>query len=391
MPDFPYPKSPLARFAPLMPPADGLGQLWAPNYGMPHPGVTDEELLHLLGLTQPTDLSGLMPGDPSAFLHEHRQHPVPNLGAGYIPDLPLPPVDQADLDARLPTPDFVPEGFQDPAVRQDLRKLLLDYHDQQRSHFQREGTWGGQQTGVTPGGSAQLLMWSNPSKAPMAFNIQLSYTIDPPSNNVATPTQGVIPPKIAPTPNLATDDITIYARVDWGHGNASQTAICDFQGGTQLRLTGSWARVTVLYLPTNLPSGYPHQPVQMFGTTPTSTTGPSITATAMLGLGFPAFVVAPGRFTRKFVLANNDQLSFDPIPPFASAFGYATSIPTGNNWTFTLDVNNFEPANGFAQFVSLVNPVPENGLPIPSGSRFMSVKNASGVTAAMQLVYALML
>ena len=85
--------------------------LYLPGHYMPHPGMTDEELLQIAGLSDMTQLQGrahLIGQDPAALLSEALSRPVPSLGEGYVPDIPLFLGDQQELDACLPLPDFVP-------------------------------------------------------------------------------------------------------------------------------------------------------------------------------------------------------------------------------------------------------------------------------------------
>ena len=371
--------------------------LWVPGHFMPNEAMSDEELLQIAGLSDADMLGSLDPSDPGQLLRQHGLRPVPHLAPSFSPDLPLRPEDHEEFQSRLPEPDFVPEGVTDPIERERHRLAIQKRLARNHLVAKREGQWGGQAPGMVPGSAQMLLDWRGETDEPLPMNVQLSYTIDPPSTNVATQQKGIIGPNsVAFTPS-ATDDVSIYARVEWGSGRAQHLAICDFQAGAMVRITGSWVRVTALYLPTNLPQtaanagggGWPAQPNQLFGASPV--TGPPVTASAMLGEGFPTFTTAAARFTRKFLVANGTQLSLDPIPPFASAFGYLTSSNGAPNLQFTLATNVAEAGTGLATFASVAPFAPDNAFPIPTGARFISVANNGATPVGVQLVYALML
>lgn len=383
------------RFPPWPPYPPVAPGTFMPRHYYPDLRVTPNERAMMMGYRSLADYERALLAqfsNPTGLNEFGRDPAAPELGSAYTPDIPLSPWDRQQIDSRAPEPDFVPEGITDPAERLRMKRALRQREEERQEVFNREGQWGGRTSQpLAPGGSELLLDWRDTSERVEPLTLQLAYNLEGPSANVATLGPGQIGPISVPATPQATDDITLYARLEWGNGRSSHLAYVDYQAGTQLRISGSWVKVSVLYLPTNLPTGWPAQPVQMFGTTPGSTTGPAVSASALLGKGFPTFTTAAARFTRKFLLASTGLLAFDPIPPFASAFGYATSLATGNNWQFTLDVNQFEPANGFARFNATANPTADNTFLIPSGSRFLSVQNNSGATAAMQIVYALML
>jgi hypothetical protein len=196
-----------------------------------------------------------------------------------------------------------------------------------------------------------------------------------------------------------TDDVSIYARIEWGSAGATHVAYCDFQNGTQLRLTGSFVRVSALYLPTALPAPWPPQPAQIEipppPAAPTTPTGPPVTVSAILGQGHPTFISSAARFTRSFQLVDQGFLNSDPIPPYASAFGilFASNTPAIN---YTLQVllerNAGDPYP--QSFIANESNTTDAQFTIPNGVRFMTVANLSTPGSdplPISIVYALML
>jgi hypothetical protein len=368
--------------------------LYVPRHYLPHTGMTDEELLSIAGLTsfdhlQHVEQAGML-YDPSILAHEMRQPPVPVI-SDLTRELPLDPVDQRDLDSRLPEPDFVPESVTDPRQRARMRKQIRAREGEQIQRWRREGQYGGVVDNLSPGQSASVLQWYAETDEPRAVNIQLSWTIGSPNptytfTNPAGPQfPNVTPP--APFVGQASDTVSLYAKVEWGGGAAQHLAFCDFQSGTQLRLTGSFVRITALYQPTNLPTGWPSQPDQLTQSTPP--TGPNLQVSAILGMGFPSFRTSAARFTRKLLVAANSTLQSDTIPAFASAFGFAASL-AAPNIGFKLTQNQSGETNSM-NFVSTANPTADNTFPLPQGYRFIDVKNNQGSAVGVSLVYALML
>lgn len=356
--------------------------LYVPTHYVPNPSMTDEELLRIAGLTDMGNFRALqhhgIASDPRVGFYESLARPLPSLGEGFAPDIPIHPADQADLDARLPDIDFVPEGVVDPRERARMRARLRAREASQVQLWRRTNQFGGLAASLKPGQSAPVLQWYSETDAPQAVNVQLAFDIDSDAQFSAT--------------GAATDVVALYAKLEWGSGNAQNTAFVDFQNGTQVRLTGSFVRVTALYQPSMLPTGWPPQPdtlVQPPVGTPL--TGPTVSASALLGMGFPTFRTSAARFTRSFLLANGASLLLDPIPAFASAFGFATTLAAGTSLTFTLRQGRTAAPNGNPSFTVATNPNPDNAFPIPQGCRLLNVTNGSGQAAGVALTYALML
>jgi hypothetical protein len=304
-------------------------------------------------------------------------------GGGWIPELPQPIERQIDLESRMPEADFVPEGVTDPAERERMKDLIAAREERHVKMRRASQQWGNQVAGLVPGTSATILQWNSTADSPEPVNLQLSYTLD---NRTSS------------GESLLDDDINVYAKIEWGGGGGQETAICDFQQGTQIRLTASYVRVSALYLPQNLPSPWPPRPIQG-GAGEAGPTGPALTAVAILGRGFPGFRTSAARFTRKFQLAANSTLPFDPIPPFASAFGLAF----WNNGVFPAAETIDALIELTSQSVALLSsstykfritdstPTPDNAYTVPQGTRFISLTNNQVTNLNVAISYALML
>ena len=286
---------------------------------------------------------------------------------------------------------------------------------QQEQIFLRrsEGQWGGQLSNIVPPGSPLLvanfipgtnqpigtqnyttggsvLQWSSSANHPEAVNVTLGQSLDD---------------RNTPGQSLDTDDVSLYFKAEWGGGSGQMMAFGDFGQGTQLRLTASYVRISALYLPNNLPTGWPTQPVPFLegGATPT---GPTLTASALLGLGFPTFRTSSARFTRKFALASGSPGSPgtifgpDPIPLFASAFGLAFLSATGDG-TAPIDVSIFLNTQttgnllpGSTYGFNVTDPAAslmDNHYMIPQGCRFITVVNNGDSDLNCAIVYSLLL
>jgi hypothetical protein len=322
-----------------------------------------------------------------------------------------------ELLERMPETDFAPEHITDPRARLEHKRAYRRREMERAEGRRSETQLGGQAPGILPGQTATVARWfAIDAEEPQDINLTLTYTIDDVTKScalgsqytVVAPTGGTLQQgvqSITPTPGAgpaATDYIGLYAQVDWSIGPNSFTAIVDFQYGTQLRLTATQVTIRALYLPQSLPSPWPSIPIQGSGIEG-ATTGPPVTAACAFGHGFPSFRTAAARFTRRFGLNASggvpDTLKFDPIPPWASAFGVSvlavgvgdpsTTAPNldivvatqnqvhtgGNCWAFNI-------SSGVAQ---------DNEFLLPSGSRFLWVQNKAANAVEVAVVYALMI
>jgi hypothetical protein len=298
-------------------------------------------------------------------------------GANWIPELPIEYGRQHDLYSRMPEPDFVPDTVSDPRLREHFRQQIRQRKAQEAERRQmRSAVWGNQVQGLKPKTNATVLQWMSEDDMPRAVNVQLNYTLD-----VVTPTN-------------STDDINVYAKIEWGGGGANHLAFCDWQTGNQLRLTASYVRVSAYYNPINLPTGWPQIPAQWMNPGLPGT-GPPLTVSAILGEGHPTFTVSAARFTRSVKSGAGGGatvLTLDPIPQFASALGVLTSAPNpALSLAVSLNHNNFgaetTTANGFT--VTTVES-PDNQHHIPAASRFLTlVDNTPGGAGGITLLYSI--
>lgn len=333
--------------------------------------------------------------------------------ANWIPELPQDLERQVDMESRMPEADFVPETVTDPALRMHMKKAMLARARESVILRRSDAQWGGQLSGLVPPGSPLLtqshfvsgsnqptgtafttqgnvLQWNSAADAPEAVNLQLSYTVD---------NRG------APSQSLNTDDISLYGKVEWGGGSANQVAYCDFGNGTQLRLTASYVRVSALYLPNNLPTGWPRNPVPFLEGGGVAPTGPTLTASAILGRGFPSFRTSSARFTRKWALAHGlgpgASLINDPIPYFAGAFGLAFLSVLGNPPvdvdvylnTSATDVSGFPLQPGASYGFKVTNPTPiaDNTYMVPQGCKYITLVNNGANDLNVAIIYSLLL
>jgi hypothetical protein len=307
----------------------------------------------------------------------HRAALPDALEASWIPELPIDMDELLDLQSRMPEPDFVPDTVTDPGMREHLRKQIRARQERDIERRRRAAQWGGSSF-VQPGGQGTLLQWNSADEAPEAVNLQLGYIL---SGNIGTG-----PGFVA----AASDDVSIYARVEWGGGNSNNVAYCDIQSGTQIRLTASYIRASAWYLPTSLPYPWPTQPCLP------GASGPPATVTALLGRGGPQLNVSAARFTRKFAIPAAGVIKLDPIPPYASAFGIAFSPSAGQDLEIALTTNAAavdpftDPTRVSFTFTG-TEPTTDFLFPIPQGYRFFSIENAGAAAVLVTVIYSLTL
>jgi hypothetical protein len=325
----------------------------------------------------------------------------------------------AELLERAPEIDFAPEEITDPRARL-AHKRAFRRREMERAEGRRsESQLGGQESGILPGQTRTLARWyAIDAEEPEDINLTLTYTVDDQTKSVAIGAQYTVTAPvggtlqqgvqvITPTPLVApqgTDYIGLYVQLDWAVGHSNFTAIIDFQYGTQLRLTATQLTVRALYLPQALPSPWPAIPIQSSGVEGANT-GPPITATCAIGHGFPSFRTAAARFTRRFNLGVNgggaETLSFDPIPPWAAAFGVSIlGVAAADPSTYTPNIDFVvctqkilhTTGNCWAFNVGSLLALPaDNGVELPLGSRFLWVQNKDAAKAVeVAVVYALM-
>ncbi len=337
------------------------------------------------------------------------------LSAGWIPELPMPVERYVDLESRMPEADFVPETVTDERLRRHFRARIQARQVEQIQRRRRSNQWGGLIQGLQPGNQGSLMRWYAEDDVPQAVNLQLGSTIDSSivTPTLTTPSNGGPPILVnvaKPVVPADSDDINVYARIDWGGGGSAETAYCDVQQGTQIRLTASFINVSVYYN-RKLPQSFPPVRVIPGGpaiTPPNNTvwpdpffflpniTGPPVTVTAQLGCGGPQLNVSGARFTRKFGLVPPEgQILGDPIPPYASAYGVAffDGAPGPISVLFQASPTPTTEATATTSVNTVTDETPTSDFRfmLPQGNRFLTVINSTNRQLGITVVYSLMM